>query len=94
VHPAWRSAFAFIDVVNFGTWSGPTAAQNASSVALVKNMTETFGTAAYYNEAYDEEDWQNRFFGSNYKRLLSIKKSVDPNGVFSCRLCVGSEGGY
>ncbi|KAF2443731.1 hypothetical protein P171DRAFT_495595 [Karstenula rhodostoma CBS 690.94] len=94
VHPAWRRAFAFIDVVDFGSWEGPTAAQNASFTALVANMTEVFGPAAYYNEAYHEEQWQNSFFGSNYGRLLKIKKSVDPKGVFSCRMCVGSEKGF
>jgi hypothetical protein len=94
VHPAWRNAFAFIDVINFGGWNGPTALQNQTSDALVANVTKVFGTAAYYNEAWEEENWQDSFFGSNYKRLLSIKKKVDPKGVFACRLCVGSEGGF
>jgi FAD/FMN-containing dehydrogenase len=94
VHPAWRKAFAFIDVVNFGTWNGSTATQNSTSTALVANMTEVFGTAAYYNEAWDEVKWQDSFFGTNYARLLKIKKAVDPKSVFNCRLCVGSEGGF
>jgi FAD/FMN-containing dehydrogenase len=94
VHPAWRNAFAFIDVVNFGAWSGPTATQNSTSDALVANMTEIFGTAAYYNEAWDEKKWQDSFFGSNYARLLKIKEAVDPKNVFNCRMCVGSEGGF
>ncbi|CAJ2499890.1 Uu.00g027430.m01.CDS01 [Anthostomella pinea] len=95
VHPDWRNAFAFIDTSNFGSWSGPTAEQNETSEAIVANMTTTFGTAAYYNEAYGyEENWQESYFGSNYDRLLEIKNAVDPDGVFSCRMCVGSEGGF
>jgi FAD/FMN-containing dehydrogenase len=57
-------------------------------------MTETFGTAAYYNEGYHEENWQDTFFGKNYARLLEVKKKVDPDGVFSCNMCVGSEKGF
>lgn len=58
-------------------------------------MTETFGSSVYYNEQYATgEEWQKGQFGSNYPRLLRIKKSVDPKGLFNCRNCVGSENGY
>ena len=44
------------------------------------------------NEAdYFEPDWSNSFWGSNYPRLLQIKKQVDPAGLFVCHHCVGSE---
>ncbi|KAI1266333.1 FAD-binding domain-containing protein [Xylariaceae sp. FL1019] len=95
VHPEWRNAFSLVDISNVGPWNGPTAAQNATSEAIVANLTETFGTAAYYNEAYGyEESWQESYFGANYDRLLEIKNAVDPNRVFNCRDCVGSEDGY
>ncbi|KAI0141762.1 FAD-binding domain-containing protein [Xylariaceae sp. FL1272] len=95
VHPDWRKAFAFINTSNLGVWSGPTAAQNETSEAIVANLTTAFGTAAYYNEAYGyEESWQESYFGSNYDRLLEVKNAVDPNRVFNCRMCVGSEDGY
>lgn len=38
-----------------------------------------------------EPNWQEAKYGSNYDRLLSIKKNLDPNGVFWCKQCVGSE---
>jgi hypothetical protein len=38
-----------------------------------------------------EPNFQNSFWGRNYPRLLSIKRSVDPNDVFWCLSCAGSE---
>lgn len=49
------------------------------------------GNYSYFSEsAYDMDNWQNRYWGANYERLLSIKKSWDPQGVFGCRHCIGS----
>lgn len=39
-----------------------------------------------------EKDWQRLFWGDNYDRLLRIKDEVDPEDVFWCTPCVGSEG--
>lgn len=36
-------------------------------------------------------NWQYAFWGSNYPRLLEFKRQIDPDGVFYCRSCVGSE---
>jgi hypothetical protein len=56
----------------------------------LKSLNPAGGT--YANEADPNfPDWQHAFWGSNYERLLSIKKQVDPSGVFYCRSCVGSE---
>lgn len=52
----------------------------------------TAGAGTYVNEAdYFEPDWQQSFWGENYARLLAIKKRVDPEGLFNCHHCVGSE---
>ncbi|KAI8255946.1 hypothetical protein K4K58_005278 [Colletotrichum sp. SAR11_239] len=39
-----------------------------------------------------EKDWQQAYWGANYERLLSIKKTVDPEDVLWCEPCVGNEG--
>ncbi|ORX94884.1 hypothetical protein BCR34DRAFT_594304 [Clohesyomyces aquaticus] len=49
-------------------------------------------TGAYFNEADSyEPDWQNAFWGPNYKKLRKIKENLDPKGTLWCRRCVGSE---
>ncbi|OAL27900.1 hypothetical protein AYO22_03245 [Fonsecaea multimorphosa] len=49
-------------------------------------------TGAYVNEADPTEpNWQTTFWGSNYPRLLALKKKYDPKGVFWCKPCVGNE---
>lgn len=78
-----------------GTWSGITANQTALAQKVLDDADDIFGTTTYYNEHWIlEKNWQEQAFGPNYARLLAIKKKVDPTGVFSCRRCVGSEGGY
>ena len=55
-----------------------------------KTGKQTMG--AYVNES-DREDsaWQDSFWGDKYGRLKKIKVKYDPNGVFWCKPCVGSE---
>ncbi len=44
------------------------------------------------NEAdFQQPNWQQTFFGSNYPTLLSIKKKYDPNSLFYGLRLVGSE---
>jgi glycosidase len=82
VHPAWRRAFAFVDVPVFGPWQGTTPAQAARGRQVVANATAVFGAAAYYNEDYGfEESWQESMFGASYGRLLAVKRRVDPGGA-------------
>jgi hypothetical protein len=52
----------------------------------------TPGSGAYMNEAdFQQPGFQEAFFGSNYKKLLCIKKKYDPEGFFYARNAVGSE---
>ncbi|KAF2431486.1 FAD-binding domain-containing protein [Tothia fuscella] len=58
--------------------------------AALKSLNPSGGT--YANEADPASpDWQHAFWGQNYERLFAIKNKVDPQGVFYCRSCVGSE---
>lgn len=52
----------------------------------------TPGAGAYMNEAdYQQPNFQDTFYGSNYPALLDIKKSRDPHDLFYVRNGVGSE---
>ena len=37
---------------------------------------------------HNEPDWQQKFFGTQdiYSRLKSIKRTVDPDGLFICKI--------
>lgn len=40
----------------------------------------------------NEPQWQETFWGSNYEKLVEIKRKYDPEDVFWCHPCVGNEG--
>jgi FAD/FMN-containing dehydrogenase len=70
------------------------ARRNASKV--VKAMTELRRIApdsgSYVAESsFFEREWQRSYWGSNYARLLSIKRKYDPQGLFFVHHGVGSE---
>lgn len=66
--------------------------RDASRAAMQFLLDATPGAGSYVNETdYFEPDWQSAFWGSNYPRLLAIKRRVDPTGLFTCHHCVGSE---
>jgi Berberine and berberine like len=47
----------------------------------------------YVSESdYFQQDWQQAYWGSNYGRLVEIKKKYDPDGLFIVHNGVGSEG--
>jgi FAD/FMN-containing dehydrogenase len=47
---------------------------------------------SYVNETdFFEQNWQESFWGVNYKKLLSVKKTYDPDGLFFVHHGVGSE---
>ena len=47
---------------------------------------------AYVSESdYFQVDWQRAFWGTNYPRLLEIKRKYDPRGLFFVHHGVGSE---
>lgn len=75
----------------------PNAAVAQKARDNINQATQLFMKAApqsgsYANEAdYFLKNWQTAFWGSNYPRLLSIKQKYDPQGLFYCHHCVGSE---
>ncbi|KAI3547335.1 FAD binding domain-containing protein [Colletotrichum abscissum] len=97
VHPAWRKAVMQLQLITNWDNAAPWADMEASQ----KRMTEEFmpwitavtpGSASYMNEAdFRQPDWQNAFFGTNYAKLLTIKKKYDPESLFYVLKGVGSE---
>ncbi|KAJ6584300.1 glucooligosaccharide oxidase [Mycena sp. CBHHK59/15] len=50
---------------------------------ITSNSPEDWDYGAYTNYMEDKlEDWKKRYYGTHYPRLLALKKSLDPAGVF------------
>jgi len=50
------------------------------------------GSGAYFGEsALVMEDWKQRYWGDNYDDLLAVKRQYDPDNLFWCHNCVGSD---
>jgi FAD/FMN-containing dehydrogenase len=50
------------------------------------------GAGAYVSESdYFQANWQRAFWGTNYPKLLEIKRKYDPDGLFFVHHGVGSE---
>ncbi|WP_424812009.1 FAD-dependent oxidoreductase [Roseococcus sp. YIM B11640] len=66
------------------------AARVAAAIARLRRIVP--GAAAYVWESdYFERDWQITYWGSNYRRLLEVKRRYDPDGLFTHHHAVGSE---
>lgn len=100
VNPAWRTAL--LHMVFARSWPDQTSKQEQEQIArnltkqieILQTVSGGSQSGVYMNEADpNEPHWQQKFFGTmdNYNRLKSIKNSVDPDGIFICKNCVGSD---
>ncbi|CAK7216872.1 hypothetical protein SCUCBS95973_002957 [Sporothrix curviconia] len=99
VLPAWRDALSHTIV--FALW--PEEYSAAQQMAFRRDFAmgrhgmqllqdATLGSGSYMSESDQlEPSFQEAFFGSNYVRLLAIKRKYDPHGVFFASTGVGSE---
>ncbi|KAF2466123.1 FAD-binding domain-containing protein [Lindgomyces ingoldianus] len=97
VNPAWRDSMW--EVIMGGIWTSNTPLnvrtqiQNTISASIQPFKAITPDGGCYMNEGdWTEENWQQTFFGSNYNKLLAVKKIYDPTGLFNCWKCVGWTG--
>ncbi len=97
VNPAWRQA-ALLHVVA-RTWHGN--ASQADVEAIHTDITHVKGAAAvalapdsgaYMNEAdWRDPDYLRNFYGDALAGHQAAKEKYDPDGVFYCPTCVGSD---
>lgn len=97
VHPDVKTAVGTLKLVRWeqGQLGDKNSIGNyaAAQQAAHKQIDAMVGpTGAYLNEAaFDQPDWKNRFWGSNIAHLEVVKQKYDPNSLFVCRGCVGSD---
>ncbi|PYH83210.1 FAD-binding domain-containing protein [Aspergillus uvarum CBS 121591] len=97
VLPAWRDTAYSCLVGAAWSWGdswAPVAGWQAELLDRVLPALEavTPDSGAYLNEAnYQQQNWQQQFYGKNYPRLLAIKKQYDPWDLLYAVSAVGSE---
>ena len=72
----------------------PAARRSAAAVdRAMRELRQLVPAAGSYVSESDffEEDWERSYWGSNYPRLLAIKNTYDPDGLFVVHHGVGSE---
>jgi hypothetical protein len=99
VLPAWRKAYNHLvlprswPVFNNTAKIFVTDQLRNVQVQALKDLAPD--TGAYVNEADPtEQDWKETYWGSNYAKLLEIKREWDPKGVFWCKPCIGYDDGW
>lgn len=98
VNPAWRRTYMIAEHVEIAppesgmeglrqVWGRATN----KKLKAMKDVTPDMGT--YLNEAdpYDP-DWKEAWYGDRYNDLKITKNKYDPDNIFWCWRCVGSEG--
>ena len=59
---------------------------------LVYKYVHRFDQGTYFNEPSEYlPNWKRDYWGGHYDRLLTIKRRWDPDNVFTCLHCVGSD---
>ncbi|KAH8882295.1 FAD binding domain-containing protein [Thozetella sp. PMI_491] len=96
VHPVWRDTSGVAQwVYNAGSCLSQVGRRAAAQ--YVTDMGEALravspNSAVYVNEGdVNEPNWQEAFWGSNYRTLLRTKQRWDPDGVFWAKSTPGSE---
>ncbi|KAJ6594366.1 FAD-binding domain-containing protein [Mycena capillaripes] len=97
VTPAWRNSVWHVIAGAGWTFDTPAPIQSiiyegiTSSIDALRNITPSSG--AYQNEAdLHEPNFSASFWGSNYDKLVQIKKKYDPQHLLDCWHCVGWSG--
>ncbi|KAK3653403.1 hypothetical protein LTR56_004607 [Elasticomyces elasticus] len=97
VNPAWYTSLWHTAMHVDIAWNS-TYDDRLSALTKLTNLTRAAeamtGPAGgtYMNEANPfTQDWKQDLWGTNYDRLLGIKKKYDPKGLLECWNCVGFE---
>lgn len=104
INPAVGDAFALAIIAGEGQPSSPeipghkpdevSARRSANAInrAMEELVKPVPNSGSYLSESdFFEQSWQRSFWGSNYQRLLEVKKRYDPDGLFFVHHGVGSE---
>ncbi|KAK3688916.1 hypothetical protein B0T22DRAFT_407656 [Podospora appendiculata] len=90
----WRDAAWYV-IMGTAWTKDDAASMRAVNVKITHDWMarlRVYGPGGYLNEGdVMEPDFQDAFYGTNYDRLLKIKRQVDPTDVFWAPTAVGSD---
>lgn len=81
ISPGFREA-----IVHYLTLNIADPASEEGMYSFAENSY--FGESSYTHQG---DSWKQRYWGSHYEELLSVKKKYDPERLFWCHHCVGAE---
>lgn len=97
VIPAWRGAITFMNVVVLWDPEAPVAEGIKSEDMMTNEIVPqleriTPGSGTYINEGdFNLPTWKEDYFGSNYPKLLAVKKKYDPSDLLYATASVGHD---
>ncbi|KAF2019041.1 FAD/FMN-containing isoamyl alcohol oxidase-like protein MreA [Aaosphaeria arxii CBS 175.79] len=97
IHPKWRNASSFVItnllMVGDEGWATKQLRNEQQTNIVGKALREAGPDGATYVNEGDlyEPNWQESYWGSNYARLLELRKKWDPTGVFYTQTTPGTE---
>ncbi|MGK5546304.1 FAD-binding oxidoreductase [Streptomyces sp. URMC 127] len=81
-----RDATFIVDLAAYWSDTDPSRVADAGRhrlQGLYRGLSKDLGTDAYQNFPDPGlKDWQTAYYGKNYARLQTVKKTVDPGGLF------------
>lgn len=97
VLPAWRDVLFSVVILSTWNFTEPRSVE-AERANLLTNVLEPSlkalapGSGTYLNEGnFQDPDWKEDFYGSNYDALRAIKKKYDHDDLFYAPTAVGSD---
>lgn len=95
VLPAWRDMLSYIVVTYNWNYTASLSSNREQKRILTEEimpLLRNFSSGVYLNEAdFDSPTWREDFYGSNWDRLLEIKRKWDPESLLYAKTAVGSD---
>lgn len=96
VLPAWRDALFTMSfakpISETAEWDTLRETQTQLNIWQDEVRSVTLGGGTYVNEAtWDNSNWKEDYFGSNYQALSQVKQKFDPYHVFWVNAAAGSD---
>jgi hypothetical protein len=95
VLPAWREQLSYFVILQFWNFTVPASVMDEQERILTEEVMpplQDIASGAYMNEAdFRNPRWREEFYGTNWDKLLSVKRAWDPKSLLYATTAVGSD---